>query len=377
MDISSLIDWPSKTAAAGTTSSEASSAASSPVISNRRQTVSSLLNEDPEPSPSRPVAKTKPKKYDQPPIWARRWNRMAKGPTNININSNSNNGIVSTSPTVSPAVSVSGLPPSITGITPYEDLTRKITEWVYSHLSQLSDDDRKSVEIELKFGLLVDRNTEKRLDLPVVTETMVRPDFARSNTFFKASMSDEQFGRINTFLDDLVNPQKKSNALAPQLNRTNTKTKDVIYEGRGAEKIRLTFDEHEQLVAKITKRRVNDIVIYSPGDLVDIRVSISVEKDHPGQISQQQRPSKVRNKNRLSYVTRGVQIDLTSVISPGSGRQATVASKELELELDSGALISYYDSFQAKTDSRAMDKFEELIRYGLDDARLLARLISR
>jgi polynucleotide 5'-triphosphatase len=269
--------------------------------------------------------------------------------------------------------SLSGLAPSVTGIIPHEDLTRKITEWVYSHITQLTPEDRDGVEIELKFGTLNDRSTDKRMDLPVVTETVIRPDYARANTFFKATMTDEQFGRINTFLDDLSNPQKKSNSLAPPVSRTDVKTRDVIYDKGGADKVRLTFDEHEQLIAKITKRRVNDLVIYSPGDLLDIRLSISVEKDYPNQVDRQQKPSTIRNKNRLSYSAKGIQIDLTSVIS--GGRQQT--SKELELELDVTSLMSYYDSFQTKSDPKAMDKFEELIRYAVDNTRILARVISR
>lgn len=378
MDISNLIDRPGDTTAT-TNSSRTSSVTSSPVISSRRQTVSSLLNDEPDAVPSSQVVErsVKPRKYLEPPIWAHKWNRKAKGPSNVGRGSTNSSTVAkqSTSAVNNGQVSLSGLPPSITGITPYEDVTRKITEWIYSHITQLSLEDRPGVEIELKFGTIISKATDKRIELPVITETIIRPDYARANTFFKATMSDEQFGRINTYLDELVNPRSPSSPLAPSVTRTDFKTRDDMYEPKnGNGKIRLTFDEHERLIAKITKRRVSDLIIYSPGDLLDIRISISVEKDYPNEVDQHQKPSATRNKNRLSYCASGIQIDLTSVISPG-GRQPV--SKELELELDVPALIGFYNAFQTKSDPRAMDKFEEVVRYAIDNTRILARAISR
>ncbi|ANB15799.1 Cet1p [Sugiyamaella lignohabitans] len=329
----------------------------------------------------------KPKRYSTPPIWAQKYRaanvHTHKGQSHM---SNGNGAADSRSHSIvgseSGMISVSGLPMSMTGQLPFEDLTRKITEWVYSHLLQLGDD-RKYVEVEFKLGTVHDKSTERRLELPIVTETLLRSDYAKAHTFFKAEMSDEQFNRANQLLDKLSGvissfddrPSRRRN-MTSLSKLPDSKTRDVIYSSKSkAEKTRITYDQADNIIASISKRRISDLVIYSPGDLLDFRVSISVETPFEELNSlQRQRPDTIRNKNRQSFSQEGVQVDLTSVIYHNKAQNS---SKELELELESDKLLLFFNSFQDKSDPKAMDKFEELIRLGVDNTRIVARRLSR
>jgi hypothetical protein len=208
MDIKSLIDRPNNSV-----DGNSPSATSSPI--ERRHTLSSLLNEDDEDPidhqsrknsiilstlNSKPLAAApkstavrKPKRYDIPPIWATSWKKAYAKNNTSKVNGSLGRRAPAT---------LSGLPTSITNVTPYEDLTRKITEWLFSNILELGDE-KQYIEVEFKFGKICTKSNDQRLTLPVITETVLRPDYTRAETFFQAALSDEQFGRANTFLDEL------------------------------------------------------------------------------------------------------------------------------------------------------------------------------
>lgn len=422
MDIKSLIDRPTEE------EHPSSSATSSPVTESRRQTVSSLLNDDDDVAAVKAAAekrkeelrkaeeeekererereeererelekererereaererelekererelelekekekeeqkpkKSKPKRYDTPPIWAQSWkefNKKFKQTVKLTTSSGLNNS--------SSNSEKARMFPTITGVVPFEDLTRKITEWIYGNIAQLEGEDRKNVEIELKLGTICEKSTEQRLQLPVVTETAIRSDYGRSTTFFQAYMNDEQFTNANSVLDDLA----KNNSLS----RTMSKTRDTVFSsGKGPGKTRVTFNEQTQETTRIIKTRVADLMIFSPGDLLDIRISISTETPTGPSSIENQQPSTVRHKNRQSYSNNTGQIDLTSVVTGNSNK----ATKELEIELDSEKLLGFYGDYLSGIDPEGMDKFEELIRVGIDNTRIISRKISR
>ena len=85
-------------------------------------------------------------------------------------------------------------------------------------------------------------------------------------------------------------------------------------------KVRITTDRKTGTVlAKIIKSRVADIDIYSPRTLFDWRISVNVEMDYKGEMTDlvepQTRDGKQadRNKDRMSYKHLAYQIDLTQV----------------------------------------------------------------
>lgn len=401
MDIKSLIDRPTAEETAS------SSATSSPVIESRRHTVSSLLNDDEDAETVKAAAerreeelkreqeqeeneknqqegegeqqqdeeeekkqnknKNKPRRYKSPPIWAQSWKQFNKRFNNSRnvpsavapqmVNANQSGG----------AGGSERLFSTVTSVVPFEDLTRKVTEWMYGNLDQLEDDVRKYVEVELKLGTICDKATEKRLQMPVVTETILRSDYARADTFFQAFMTDAQFNNANGFLDELAG--KKPPAVTRQLS----KTRDSIFSARGPGKTRVTFNEGTGTTERVIKTRIADLMIFSPGDLLDIRISMSTETPTQPSAAENGQPATVRHKNRQSYLHTTGQVDLTSVVT-GSANRAT---KELEIELDSNQLVGFFEAYKSGVDPQAMDKFEDFIRAGVDNTRIIARRISR
>ncbi|KAA8908773.1 hypothetical protein TRICI_004742 [Trichomonascus ciferrii] len=411
MDIKSLIDRPTAEETAS------SSATSSPVIESRRHTVSSLLNDDGEAEaikaaaerreeelrqeqheeeqeqserrpqqeePATPEKKKpekeedkekqrrrdKPRRYKTPPIWAQSWKQFSRRfGASRNVVAQPSAVAVADADGSGGAGGVGGerLFSTITGVVPFEDLSRKVTEWLYGNLDQLETDARQHVEVELKLGTICDKATEKRLQMPVVTETILRSDYARADTFFQACMSDAQFNNANGFLDELAGKRP------PTVTRQLSKTRDSIYAARGPGKTRVTFNEGTGATERVIKTRIADLMIFSPGDLLDIRISISTETPAQPSAAENGNPATVRHKNRQTYVHSTGQVDLTSVVT-GSANRAT---KELEVELDAAQLVCFFDAYKSGADPQAMDKFEDFIRSGVDNTRIIARRISR
>ncbi|CAN6661101.1 hypothetical protein TRVA0_033S00364 [Trichomonascus vanleenenianus] len=418
MDIRNLIDKPGDRQQ--TSSSTSSPTLESTPLPPRRQTVSSLLNEDedgspqtrrssyasstngndrrqsiqsllsdttpthPEPpyaqqrsesTPSRP--RRKPKRYDRPPIWAQNWTgaREDSRPATGVVPSPSPGGPRgrgSSQPQVLAPRPIEGtnslgFQSTISGVLPHEDLTRKVVEWVFSNISLLGED-KSYIELEIKLGAICAKSNEKRIQLPVLTECVLDPRFTRAETFFEAQLSDAQFSLVNQFLDGLCDDKKV-------LTRQSIRTKDHIYSHPNKpDKLRVTYDERDTPIERMVKRRVADMMVFSPGDLLDLRISLNVELPASRtDISDQGKPAKIRSKNRLSYAAQGMQFDLTSVISDNAAR----SSKELEIEVNKSLILELIDNFERNKDVREMEKFEDLIRIAIDNARVLNRKLSR
>lgn len=335
----------------------------------------------------------KPKRYDVPPIWAqnfRELNHMRKvqsqnhlsrngepkkqqSPQNQQQHQHQQQQIHHSFPR-SKISNKSELPVSLTDVLPFEDLTRKITEWLFAILHNLGED-RQYVEVEVKLGRILSKKNDQRIDLPVITETVIKPDYARSMTHFQSAMSEGQFKKAATFLDGLAkdskaNPTKPTAIVAYPANFT----KDVIFQQPGnGDDIRVTFNKEEEQVERIVKRKIDHMVVYSPGDLLDFRITVSLEIPQTSADLDLNRlkAKRERIKNRLSYLHRGFQADLTSVTT-----DQTTVTKELELEINKSLILEYFDSL-SRGNKDASFQFEELVRFTVDNTRLILRKLSR
>lgn len=329
---------------------------------------------------------SKPRRYATVPIWAQTWNPKHKhNSTNKNSTPHTAPPGVSDPQLRNPGDAVGSaraptgpggypslldLPASLTGVIPADDITTKICNWLYSHLFQL-EGEREHIELEFKMGQILDYNTRQRARLPFITEAVISPDYAREKLTFDATIESSQFSRVEGFISGLAG--RPGAATATKL--PDTRHKDVMHpqQDTGAN-VRLTYDENDNLVGRLVKKRIGDLLIHCPGDLTDWRISLSTETPYTGSLEQLSRPVAVRNKNRQSWRTTGLQIDLTGVISEGT---KSAKSKEVELEMDKDMLLKFFGDFQSKSDPQAMDKFQELMRYGMDSCRTISRFVSR
>lgn len=72
---------------------------------------------------------------------------------------------------------------------PYEDLTRRVCDWIFHVIGMANPPVGGAMfEIEAKVGCIFDEQSGHRLSLPVDTETVFNKDKYRGRTSFKSSM---------------------------------------------------------------------------------------------------------------------------------------------------------------------------------------------
>ena len=167
-------------------------------------------------------------RYNEPPIWARRSSmttrlreqRHAKGAKQERINTRLQSRSVTPLATKSPAngdMNGTKAPAAgpdfeetnngplgywercITNVEPYNDVTRIVTDFIYSELAQRPDisvndvgqnvSPNGQIEIEAKLGTLVDRQNNARLRLPVVSAVILDLE-ARKHVAFESFMTE-------------------------------------------------------------------------------------------------------------------------------------------------------------------------------------------
>lgn len=90
--------------------------------------------------------------------------------------------------------------PSITNVTPYEEVTRVISDFLFLEVVERKDIGTNAVgtdpvqgaqlEVEAKLGQLIDKNTNERVRLPILTECVFNKDDSNWRAAFKSSMTE-------------------------------------------------------------------------------------------------------------------------------------------------------------------------------------------
>ncbi|KAI0179074.1 mRNA triphosphatase CET1 [Hypoxylon sp. FL1284] len=261
-------------------------------------------------------------------------------------------------------------------------------------------------EIEAKLGTIIDKMTNDRISFPGVKSGECVLEGGR--VAFRSSMTEGQHQALNDYLNEQVkasfpqNPRDHRTAPRVQVHYVHRREVDRFFElppqmrqrvppaissliQGSAIKARVTHDQKTgNVLAKIVKARVADMNIHFPHLALDCRVSINIEWDWDGtaeEIERYQIPNKERPpdriKDRLSYKHGFYQIDLTQVTQgqPTSGGQppqphpATPKEHELEVELESRALIDHGRMLLRKEPNR----YEYLVEGLVNNMRLLAR----
>lgn len=294
--------------------------------------------------------------------------------------------------------------PSILNIIPSEEVTRVLSDFLFTEVVMRDDvgvalagggkAQGAVLEIEAKLGQLIDKNTNDRIRIPVMSECVVCRTDPNLRIAFKSSMTEAQHRALNGFLNNaLVESQP------PQRTRmayVHTYENDTFYDmsqngalslpasirkqidprnPRTIPKIRVTHNKKTgEEIAKIIKARVADIDVYSPRTAFDWRVSVNVEMRIEGDLRELIEPGATgrkgadRNKDRMSYRHLAYQIDLTQVTSPEA---ASKFDKEHELEIEVSSLDVRRQG-QLARDGKA-SQYEKLVRGFADNVRILAR----
>ncbi|KAK4102379.1 mRNA triphosphatase CET1 [Parathielavia hyrcaniae] len=302
--------------------------------------------------------------------------------------------------------------PSITNSVPQEQFSKALADFLFQYVIMnegMGEIQSRGVkfEIEAKLGMLVDKGTNQRVELPVQTECVLSE--GGNWLGFRSSMTEHQHKSFNDFLNFLVqqtHPHNKGASAAlprPRLpvgyqhRREVDKffelpaavrdqalpvcvAKPIAAKGHGA-KVRVTYDQKtNQVLAKIVKARIADMSLHFPDMPLDCRISVNLEMDWDGPVEELERiaastgrpPLPPRLKDRLSYKHGCYQVDLTQVtqnVTGAGNTQRTEKEHELEVEIDPTPVI--------EQGRRAMDghpdQYVQVVEGLVNNIRILAR----
>ncbi|EGV61799.1 mRNA-capping enzyme subunit beta [Yamadazyma tenuis] len=343
--------------------------------------------------------KTKPKRYKTPPIWAQEWttkssnNSAARNPEeSMDSLSLSEKSIFNTSTTSSVDLEC-----SITGIIPPPSVTRRIAEWIYANFIEINEANRKYVELELKFGTIMDKVSRNRIAISVSTECIYTD---ASSIFFESGIHQVGFEDMLKFLEELEKTYQEDLKSQPpgkprrKFNILETDVTDSIYYTRGRNEqpksVRISKDNllNPPRYTAINKQRISDLYIHNPSSMYDLRLSLSLENPVPNEeiesIMKKSKPSKVRIKQRNTFTHRPTitQFDFTRVTSPKESKNTQTGKRvidneksyEVELEIDVAELFAGFDMFKSGTNAI---RFEELVEVFINNARSLNNRVTK
>ncbi|KAH8669594.1 CYTH-like domain-containing protein [Tricladium varicosporioides] len=339
--------------------------------------------------------KLRPKKrirYTEPPIWAQsiRTKGVPRGPPRVNgkqpehVSSQltpalkvETNGSRQVSPAVRPSASreVESDPSAllgpwetcITGTKPVDQMHKTIADFLFQNVVMRPDGGELAsrgveIEIEAKLGQLIDKDTNQRFHLPLLTACVVKES---PRMGFKSSMTQAQHSFLNKYLNEKVadthpNNQKSAKRRVP-IEYRHRREIDKFYElpptmldrlpaavreqlgPRQTVKVRVTYDQKtNNVLAAIVKARIADLSILIPQSPLDCRISINFEMKWDGDIEEitgSGYGTKIadRQKDRVSYKQGLYQVDLTQVTQSTTINGAIRIDKEHELEIEVSA----------------------------------------
>ncbi len=369
-------------------STERSIVSRSPEMQRKRQ----LSTDGEEPRKKR----SKPRRYDSPPIWAQSWPEYVrkrrgnerKGIANKPLSSSVsrvNDHSATPQPTPAPQqksqqrhVTPPSAPPqrpqgvagpsneldpegllgpwerSLTGRAPLSPLTKEIADFLFLNVVNRPDwgelkAHKIDVEIEAKLGLLIDKNTNQRLFLPI-KGVAVLSEGMKGKTAFQGGLGEGAEGEgcfrelnqvLNGWVQESFAGKKQGRVPIDYQHRREIDTfhhlgvsavgllppamqatlNTPALRNRGV-KVRVSRDQRTgKEIARIVKCRVADLDVVFPERAMDCRISVNFEMEWEGDLPiDAGRPPNPedggeRRKDRLSYKQSGYTVDLTQVTS--------------------------------------------------------------
>lgn len=346
--------------------------------------------------------KQKPHRYSEPPIWAREWTPASQQPRDAAIPDKgpsqggdfsrdlSQKTLFDHSSTYS-----ADLECLITGMIPPQSTIRAVAEWIYANFVKILLENRQYMELELKFGTIVNKDTGARLDIGVSSECIYS---SSATTKFVSGVHETGWTEMRNFLEELekaYQEESRKNPAKPRRKFATTESDGTDYFYHVSErnemprKIRITKDNTltpPRLVG-IRKQRLSDLYIHNPSSMYDLRLSMSlempVEEGSVEPIMKKNKAALQRMKKRTSWshAPTVTKFDFTEVRVPqtlknSSGKAVTEYTKtwELELEIDTYQIFRGFDKIRDGLDSI---RFEELVEVFLNNARCLNNRVTK
>lgn len=341
--------------------------------------------------------KWKPKRYLEPPIWAQQYvSASQKDKLPFNYQKQAPSSSQSNKPVFDRgSMHSTDLECLVTGVIPPQSTVRMIAEWIYANFVDILVENRQYVELELKFGTIVDKTSGSRIAIGVSSECIYTDTSAIR---FELSVHEAGWKEMKAFMDELEKQYQEENRRDPTKPRkkfatTETDNVDFFYthaeRNERPQRIRITKDQllNPPRYAGIEKKRLADIHVFNPSSMFDFRISLSVEIPiAEGSIEPIMKKNKIalqRGKKRISYTHSPTvtKFDFTEVSIPKPTRNkagktviSNEVSHELELELDTFLIFRGFDKVRDGLDSI---RFEELVEVFLNNARCCNNRVTK
>lgn len=347
----------------------------------------------------------KPRRYTTPPIWAQEWIPLSQrweghvqkqSPTGP-----AENGamVISDKHVFNQGQMTSvDLECSVTGVLPPTSVVRTIAEWIYANFVEIPLDNRQYLELELKFGTIIDKSTGRRLDIGVSTECIYTK---QSDIKFDMGVHEVGWKEMTNYLEELEKAfqeqkRKAGGGQGKQGRKFSTLDSDVTDQffqiterNEQPKKVRISKDNTltpPRYVA-IEKKRISDLYIHNPMSMYDLRLLMLFEFPIPENsvepILKKNKPSLTRMKKRStwSHAPTITRFDFTKVSVPktlksklGKAVVESDTSYEVELEMDPVEIFHGFDKIRDGSDTI---RFEELVEIFLNNARILNNRVTK
>ncbi|KAL1625089.1 hypothetical protein SLS56_007516 [Neofusicoccum ribis] len=288
-----------------------------------------------------------------------------------------------------------GLEPSLTNVEPYDEIVRKVCDFLWNTVVDREDlhggvpegaHPGIKLEIEGKLGTLVDRNTNERLNLPITTQAVSA--LPTNKLAFESFMNEAQHKSLNEFLNKTV--QASHTGGRKKIRYQHLRETDQFYTAdenllaslppsvrpyifgqarMRKPRVRVTRDTNTKTIkAQIIKARIGDLDIFSPGEAFDCRISVNIEVQFNEDVSLFEPSDEPgRMKDRVSYEHLHTQVDLTQVRKANNMHEKV---HELEVELMADKIIEQgIWTKQGRPDAC----YEEMVKTFINNIRILSR----
>lgn len=301
------------------------------------------------------AATSKPNKYNNVPIWAQKWKPTIKALQNIDKKDLK-------------------IDNSFLNIIPDDDLTKSVQDWVYATIYSIPPDLRPLIEMEMKFGLIMDRKTPDRISPPISSQAV----YTELDAHMTPNIEAPVFEELKKYLRGISEVSENSG----KFSIIESQTRDSLYRvGVATQRprfLRMSTDINTGRVAQfIEKRKVAHLLLFSPKDSYDVKISINLEipvsDTEPPEKYKDQTPMSERGKQRVSFIHNDscTRIDVTKVENQRNGRGNPEVTHEIELEINTPALLSAFNDITS--DSKV---YASVIRTFLNNGTLIRRKLS-
>lgn len=303
------------------------------------------------------AATAKPSRYHVAPIWAQKWKPTVKALQSIDTKD-------------------LNIDASFTNIIPDDDLTKSVQDWVYATLVSIPPDQRQYIEMEMKYGLIVEGSDSNRVSPPVSSQTV----YTDMDAHLTPDVDERVFNEINRYVKGI----SELSEYTGKFNIIESHTTDLLYRvGVSTQRprfLRMSRDVKTGRVGQfIEKRHVSQLLLYSPKDSYDVKISINLElpvpDNDPPEKYKDNTPVNTRTKQRISYIHNDscTRMDITKVANHNQGvkQRHTESTHEIELEVNTAALLSAFENITQNS-----KEYASILRTFLNNGTIIRRKLT-